>query len=61
VEEVFHKYDNDSTSKVLLLKRTELDAEELSVLARSHQALSQKNDLVIQLLGVIRQYYHSKI
>lgn len=55
VEELFHQHDTESAAKVLLNKRTEVDALQLAVLARSHQALSQKNHLVIKLLGCIRQ------
>lgn len=55
IEEVFHQHDSESTAKVLLNKRTELEASQLAVLARSHQALSQKNLLVIKIIGSIRQ------
>lgn len=64
VEEIFHLHDSESAAKVILLKRTEVDAQQLAVLARSHHALSQKNELIIKVLGCIRQtpgWYENKV
>lgn len=57
IEEMFHQYDGEAASKLLLLKRTEMDPDRLAAVARSHQALSQKNDLVVHLLGILRHRY----
>lgn len=55
VELLFHKHDSEASAKILLNKRTEVEeASQLSIIARSHQAISQKNLLVIKLLGYIR-------
>lgn len=55
VEEIFHQHEGESAAKVILNKRTEVETSQLAILARSHQALSQKNQLVIKVLGVLRQ------